>query len=200
MVALDLVTEIQIAISIVSAASAAFSATAAFLIFKGNKLSRRAMEQWSRTLVQPRIFIHGSARDEREFIGRGPHKLLPAQITKPGIILENLGQGPALRGTLYVIDHLGERIPIRRIGTNHTFLRIPAGQVYHYPSYDSPEIEQYLSGQTRIRLQIEYFDINGVKYSLPLEEEHIELFADQSSPELPVSSTPRTPDRSISPG
>jgi len=175
---LDVVTQIQIAFWIISGASAAFSALAALLIYKGNKMSRKAMEQWSRTLVQPRIFIHGSTKDEREAIGRGPHKLVPTQITKPGILVENLGQGPALKGTLYVIDHQGVKIPIRKVGTNYTFLRIPAGQQYHFPSYDSPEIDQYVTGQSKIRLQVEYFDINGVRYLLPAEEENVDIYSD----------------------
>ena len=156
-------------IQIFAAVSAAISALAAVLIWRGNILSRRA-------LVQPRIFVHGSTRDARERLAGRAHGLNANQIDIPGIFVENIGRGPAVRGTIYVIDSRGQRRHIIEPHDEFSFLRIPEGQVYHYPSHDSPQLENYVRGQTSIRIQVEYFDINDVPYRLNPTEENVILF------------------------
>jgi len=168
--------DVLLILQIIAVASAAASAISAFLILRGNRLTRMAIEQWSKTLVQPRIFVHGSTRAARQRIGTGEGRLATNQIDIPRIFVENIGFGPAVRGIVYVIDHQGNKIPIRGPNENYTFLRIPQGSVYHYPSNDSPELEPHIRGQTRIRIQVQYFDIKDNEYWLPSTEEIVDLF------------------------
>jgi len=88
---LNLIFQLLVAASpVIVAISAAVSAIAAILIWRGNKLTREAIDRWSRTLVQPRIFVYGSSRDSRQEIGTGQHKLTDMQISKGGIFVENI--------------------------------------------------------------------------------------------------------------
>jgi len=154
-------------VQIFAAISAFLSFLAALLIWRGNILSRRA-------LVQPRIFVHGSLRDERMQIGVGPHHLAPNQIDMHGIFVENIGRGVAVKGTIYVIDSRGQQRPIVEPHENYSFLRIPEGHRYHYPSFDCPLLEGYVGGQT-IHIRVQYFDINDNEYWLSSTEENIDL-------------------------
>ncbi len=158
-----------LAVQIFAALSAFFSAVAAFLIRRTNIQSRRAM-------VQPRIFVYGSLSDARQRLANREHGLTPNQVAMGGIFVENIGRGPAVKGIIYVIDHQNNKIPIRVPNEEYSFLRIPEGNVYHYPSRDSPQLENYVRGQTRIRIQVHYYDINDVSYDLNPEEENVLLF------------------------
>ncbi len=160
----------------VSAVSAVGSAIAAFLIYRGNKLSRTAMEEWSKTLVQPKIFVYGSTRGARkERIGVGEGRLTETQLEIGGIFVENIGLGPAVKGVVYVLDQQGNRIPVKKLDEKYTFRRIAPGYWNHFPSYDSPEMEQYVRGRRKIRLQMSYFDIKGNPYRLQADEEEVDL-------------------------
>lgn len=153
----------------IAAIAAVASASCAALIYRGNMQARRA-------LIQPRIFIHGSMRDDRQRLANREHGLTTNQIDIGGLFVENIGRGPAVKGTIYVIDNQNNKIPIKAPNEEYTFLRIPEGQVYHYPSQDSPLLENYVKGQTKIRIQVHYYDINDVPYDLNPEEENVILF------------------------
>jgi hypothetical protein len=127
-------------------------------------------------MVQPRIFVYGSLRDTRQQLANRTHGLTANQIDMGGIVVENIGRGPAVKGTIYVIDHQNNKIPIRAPNEEYSFRRIPEGNWYHYPSRDSPQLENYVRGQTRIRIQVHYYDINDVPYDLNPEEENVMLF------------------------
>lgn len=161
--------DVTLIVSSIAAVAALSSAISAFLIYRGNILARRI-------LIQPRIFVHGSARDEREQLSVRPHRLAANQIDMGGIFVENIGRGPAVKGIIYVIDSQGNKIPIKAPDEEYSFLRIPEGQRYHFPSYDSPQLETYVRNQRRIRIQVLYFDINDVKYNLNPVEENVMLF------------------------
>ncbi len=168
---------LQLMLGGISAASALSSAVAAFFIYKGNKLARLAM-------VQPRIFVYGSTRDARQRIGVGEHRLHFTHIDKGGVFVRNIGRGPAVKGTLYVIDEDGKEIPIIGKNEKYTFRVIPDGEIYHYPSWDSRELEKYMEKYTLlskpIRIRVRYFDINNVQYSTLRDEELVDLFPQES--------------------
>jgi hypothetical protein len=170
--------DLTIIFQIIAALSAMASAICAFLIYKGNQLSRKTMEEWSKTLVQPRIFLRPSSIAQRQRLAIGLGGITNEQIFIPGIFIENIGLGPAVKGVIYVIDHENNKIPLRSLHSNYSFLRIPAGSVYHYPSNDSPEVEQYIRNQNKIRIQVDYFDIKDNLYHIPQIEEEIDLILD----------------------
>ena len=72
-----IVTIIAVGVTAIAAKAARSSARAANQMVEGNRLNRRAMEQWSKTLVQPKIIVRGSSRSFREsFRERGLSRLL----------------------------------------------------------------------------------------------------------------------------
>ena len=166
------VPTIQLLTGMVSAISAIASATAAFLIYRGNVQTRR-------TMVKPRIFVYGSTREARQqLLSRGDIHI--THVDKGGILVENMGEGPAVRGTLYVVEGGKERISITRPNQKYTFLRLRVGEKLHYPNLENRELEKYVGKpgllQQKIRIQLEYHDIDGVPYELPEEEQDVELF------------------------
>jgi hypothetical protein len=165
---------LQLVTGEISSMAAAFSALAAFLIFRGNAETRK-------TMVKPRIFVQGSTREERDRLLIDNLPLSVTQIAKGGIWVENVGVGPAILGTVYFIDKDKKKIPITTTNSKHTFHRLAVGQIIHLPSSENSELEKYLPfpdpnqlGQ-KIRIQVEYFDVNRVRYQLEPDEEEIEL-------------------------
>jgi hypothetical protein len=166
----------QLVTGTISAIAAAFSATATFLIRKGNAETRK-------TMVRPRILVWGSSREERERLMINNLPLSVTQVAKGGIWVENVGVGPAILCTVYFFDKEKGKIPITTMDERYTFRRLGVNQIMHLPSSENPVLEKYIPlpdpnrlGQ-KIRIQVEYFDVNRVCYQLEPDEEEIDLYS-----------------------
>lgn len=96
----------------------------------------------------------------------------------------------------YVIDEKKGKMPITTRNGKYTFHRLPVGERIHIPSAENRELEKYVPspdpnklGQ-KIRIQVQYHDINGVRYQLEPGEEEIELYSRLYEKEWKGTATP----------
>src|SRR5438093_3640476 len=113
---------LQLMTGVISAISAAASALAASYIYKANVETRK-------TTIKPRIFVYGSTREERQkIVSPVGLPLHVVQIEKGGIWVENDGIGPAILGTVYVIDKVKGGIPLVTPNASYTFRRLAVNE------------------------------------------------------------------------
>jgi hypothetical protein len=161
----------------------------ALLLVLATTMSWRSGKELNRTMIRPRIFVRGSTRVEREEAYlRG--QLEKSQVELPGIHLENIGLGPAIRGDITLIEEDGTKVPIKE-GKRHSFDRIPPGWVYLYPSHFCPELGNHLMTKTsrhrqKLRLRVRYYDLQDTSYELRKEEQEIDLQEPQAVAPAPT--------------
>lgn len=152
---------IDIIISVILAIATGLAALAAFL-------SWNASNQHLKTIVRPVILVYPSEQRHRVHLA-DQHELDPNQIHIPGIRVDNVGLGPAIRGIIYLVQGQTE-IAILELNERYTFQRIPAGQPFFYPSHDSPTLQNHLTATTTsIRIRVVYYDVLGNRYTFPSE-------------------------------
>jgi len=152
---------------------------AAGLAWRSSRQTTEAMKKWSETMILPRILVRPTSRKEREILKS--KYAVGVIIDSPGIRVENVGLGPAIKGKIWVKLRNGEKeqlldeTELMRVGEEkYTFLRIPQGVSYYYPSSTAPNLkdilEKHFEGKDDMELELEYFDLDE-KLSYPRGKE-----------------------------
>lgn len=158
-----MVGSVEIIISILLAVATGFAALAALLSWTASK-------EHTKTLVRPHILVYPSEMRHRVALAQ-TGELLGQQVKIPGIRVNNVGLGPAIRGIIYLVEGQKE-VPIKESEEQYSFYRIPPGQDFFFPSRDSPILQNYLTESTEsIRIRVVYYDVLGNRYTFPTDSE-----------------------------